>query len=152
MPKTSRNWIQWESCVGMNENPCNTHTYKKKTMHKNNTPQMKAKFCTLGTLHHPSKQSPLGYKSRPIHAHGWDKMVCVPLIKLNHMALCQVIACYNIFVGFGVKFGTSFKANCTSQYIYIHIEREREREREIALLVVVSLATMLVKTYQGWTQ
>jgi len=54
-------------------------------------------------------------------------------------------------VGFGVKFGTSFKANCTSQIdLYIYREREREkrekREREIALLVVVSLATRLVKT------
>jgi hypothetical protein len=49
-------------------------------------------------------------------------------------------------VGFGVKSGTSFKANCTS---HIYIDIYIEREREIALLVVVSLATRLVKTYQG---
>jgi hypothetical protein len=127
MPKTSRNWIQWESCVGMNENPCNTHTYKKKTMHKNNTPQMKAKFCTLGRLHHPSKQTPLGYKSRPIHAHGWDKMECVPL-NLTTWHFVKLLHATISLLGLESNLEQVLRPIAPLKYTYRGREREGERE------------------------
>ncbi len=94
-------------------------------MHKNNTPQNEGKICTLGRLHHPIQTKPTRFQIQT-HPCTWMRQNGVGTIQLSHMALCQVYCMLQYLVGIGVKFGTSFKANCTSQ-IYIYIYRERER-------------------------